>query len=444
MAVARDAFADGTSAQTCDECGNLFPLSQLKRDDAGFICRRCATRLVQQAADQRALIVKLIVVAFIATSATVGYFLLTRERPANPNAAPITSNNQIPPEGSTTDIPEDTPTVVPPQSTEIPPEVDPAKDANARPPTLPDSVPPVARVESLWTYNDVQRMASDPKGRVLVTYRREGSALDPNATHELMAWDVLTGQRLATLATDLRVESLAVSPDGKHALVAGRAKPVVEMRLINCHTGAVLKQEKVLEPWGGTGFSADGKTAWCLGPKEGIRYLQTATGSVQLFKGVDINSYHAAFSTALPIAALKCNSSSGQWIDVYQLTTRQRLHRLQPREPIGSDTLSPDGALVAMGFRRRIDLYDVRSGNVRRTLERTGYTNAPERLLISPDSRRVVEIPFGADGKQPVVYSLTGERTQTVNVSAADMLFLDEQTLLIAVEGGPLKKVLLK
>jgi len=426
----------------CSSCSKWFPPEQLKQVDDALTCGRCRLREAESARAQRSMITNAIVAGVVVLVGVAVYMFVLKDMftggPAKSRlpvaAKDVQAKAPVAVGPSTADARPVTP-VVPPESPATDGEIEPPVTTNGKP--APPVTPVPSRPVDLATYAGAHLITVATKANTIVIFKRD-SRRQP--VHELKVFDLVSKAVLKSLDMTFRIDAMAVSDDGRHLMTVGRDGRDGELRLWDLETLSVKARSAVLEPFGKVGIAPDGLTAWSLGPQEGMRFVDARTGKVELFRGTHIASAYAEFSPRRNLAVVKCIHTSGQWIDIFDLASRRKTHKLDPRESFGCLALSPDGTLLAIGFLRRVDVYETRGWRIRTTLSRGQHRNAPERLLITDDNRRVIELPFGADGRTPVIRDMIGGDARQVAVeNCIDWAIGPRGELVVLSEGEVVK-----
>jgi WD40 repeat protein len=240
--------------------------------------------------------------------------------------------------------------------------------------------------ESMYT------LAFSPDGKVLAGGGEKGS---------LVLWNLATGAEVRSLASpDAWLHQVAFSPDGTLLATAG-ANNGSDVRLWQVATGRLLFTSHTPAPWGGAwcvAFSPDGKTLAAGLESEEVRLWDVASGwEVARFSGLGGRVRWLGFhpdGRSLVVAG----RFPKHVVDVYDLTTRRRRHRLSGH---GSEVLS--GAWRADG----------------RLLITAGAIDGTVRLWDfsgdRPRSRALSVIPPGVDWLHGIALSPEGRHLAVTN-----------------------------
>jgi hypothetical protein len=420
-------------AKNCGDCNKRFLFGQLKRIGNALICTRCCIKRDDAKRRTRGRILKSIAAVIVLVGGGIAFKWWIQpalERYKNSESA---SNNDRPaklpargPDPAKT--PGNTPAAI--------------KDAPA-PPATP--VSPALPGTDLSTFTGANLLTFAPKSNIILLYKQD-TRRPPR--HQLRGFDLATGREVLLMEMDHILDGMAVSDDGDRLMTVGRTGANPEVRMWDLPNKRVLALAPILESFGRVGIAPDGGAGWCLCPQEGIRYVDAAAATIDLYKGTHVGSAYAQFDAPHRIAAVKCNYGTGgsvvQWLDIFDLDKRRLIHKIDPGDRFGCFALSPDGSLIALGFKDRIDLYDYepsrRWGRVS-TLPRQGMKNAPERALITADNARVIELPFGADGKSPIVREVVGGEARALDAGVCvDWALGPAGDLIVLSEGQAVKR----
>ena len=145
-------------------------------------------------------------------------------------------------------------------------------------------------------------------------------------------------------------------------------------------------------------FSPDDRLMAFPGDGDTIEVLDTANGNVRQLlgwrpdlAGMSLRFRIGGFSTPAFSPDSKLFASwnfDNDNIHIWDLTTGKERLRLPPKEAMrGCATLawSPDGRTLAVGFQRKIQMFEVSTGKLRREFE--GHQGAIRSLAFSPDGR---------------------------------------------------------
>ncbi len=259
------------------------------------------------------------------------------------------------------------------------------------------------------------RAVFSPDGTILITTKR----------HEFVKlWDAATGTLLHTLND--RVEYEALSPDGKILATVNKK----EVKLWEVATGTLVYAIQVEVPY--VDFSADGKHLATFGAKHPLKLWNVATGELynsfenQIFSSVRFSSDGKNLATAKKREVKLWEATTGklrhslqnhphlqQKISIspdgnfllsgllqWDLVTGELLGSIVPsikRKNVGAKhkAFSPNGEILAYGFREQVRLWDLASHS--------------ELHLLKLDSRLAM-LAFSPDGKTLI----TGEKSGTV------------------------------
>ena len=326
---------------------------------------------------------------------------------------------------------------LPPIDEELPEAVNP-------PPPNPIDEPrePAVPVEdSLANHLNVSVIATAPGSPLIATYRRDASRRP--ATDEIRIWTIATGKLQRTIDQPHQADAMAMSDDGRWLISMGRRGTQAQVMAWDLADGSVAASLNIAESFGSVAFAGDGRHAWLLCPSDGFRTLDLQARQFQRAIDMSPHAYLAQFSGPRKLAAVKCNRAAGggaeQWIDVYDLASGAHLQKLNPGGLIGSFALAPDGHAIALGFRDRIEIHETRRWRKAAAIQRAGV-NAPQRLLFSTDSTRLIELPFGVDGPAPVIHDLkAGTHVKLNTKPCTDWGFGPGNRLYLASERSPVR-----
>ncbi len=231
---------------------------------------------------------------------------------------------------------------------------------------------------------EITGIAYAPDGRTLAS-SSAGEDYLILADDTLILWDTVSGTRKATLPGS-GAYSIAFSPDGK-TIATGGSEYVQLWDAVSGEPTASFQTESggiVIE---NLAFSPDGKTI-ATGETADIRLWDVATAAHKATLQGHTNSVMSlSFS---PDGSTLASGSRDYTIRLWDTTTGTHKATLGgPQRPYAPRNVafSPDGSTLAQVGYRDVLLWDVPSGEVRRTL--TGHTSWIKALAFSPDGKTI-------------------------------------------------------
>ena len=228
---------------------------------------------------------------------------------------------------------------------------------------------------------EITGIAYAPDGRTLAS-SSAGEDYLILADDTLILWDTVSGTRKATLPGS-GAYSIAFSPDGK-TIATGGSEYVQLWDAVSGEPTASFQTESgdiVIEK---LAFSPDGKTI-ATGETADIRLWDVATATHKATLQGHTNSVLSlSFS---PDGSTLASGSMDYTIRLWDTTTAT--HKATLTDPYAPQSIafSPDGSTIAQVRYRDVLLWDVPSGEVRRTL--TGHTSWIKALAFSPDGKTI-------------------------------------------------------
>ncbi len=405
--------ADADALCHCVDCAAAFPRSALVMTDGELVCRACL-RAGQKAAEQQRRLIAWLSISAVLLLTGLALFLFIFNRDPRRDSIATGGAGGTHSQSTAGDIVSKDGDIAPPPidrgiaGTERQPERQPEPESLDDPGETATSpvIPPPAK-DTLANHLNVSVIATSPGSPLIATYRRDASRRP--AADEIRIWDLATGKPRRTLDQPHQADAMAISDDGRWLISMGRRGTQAEVKAWDLADGSVAASTNIAESFGSIAFAADQRFVWLLCPSDGFRRLDLQQRQFQRHLDLSPHAYLAQFSGPRNLAAVKCNRAAGggaeQWIDVHDLASRTHLHKLNPGGLIGSFALAPDGGTIALGYRDRIDLYETRRWQKTARIDRAGV-NAPQRLLFSPGSTHLVELPFGVDGASPIIRDL--------------------------------------
>jgi len=237
-------------------------------------------------------------------------------------------------------------------------------------------------------------------------------ALSPDGRHALSAgdggdhvrlWDLRTGQLLLafpSITTILRdsTSAVAYSPDGRFALSGTEDGTIA---LWEASTGRAIR---VLDGDGcmvtALSFSADGRFALSGSSDSTLKMWDLGSGqAIRLFHG------HEQPPASLVLSPDRRYVLSGGWDGTTRLwdtNTGREIHELTGQaEGVWSVAISPNGTQIVVGTDTSLTLWDARTGGAPRRL--TGSGGRVLSVAFSHDGRHVLA---GGDGRAAVIFDV--------------------------------------
>jgi WD40 repeat protein len=232
----------------------------------------------------------------------------------------------------------------------------------------------------------------------------------------IRVWDPSTGQELFKVPGQYSSGALAFSPDGK-TLAASEARiclldPSTGRRVLTAPPERATQAQTTVTPLPGgrssvftvmmrvpryVAFSPDGRSIASLSPGPRLRergflsVLDAASGKETFtLPGHPLETNKIGSIDFSPDGRLLVTACGDSAVHVYDLTTRERIHRLEGHSaPVIRAVISPDGLLIAsVSDDTTIKLWDITTGAEIRTLR--GHTRDVVSAAFSPDGARLV------------------------------------------------------
>lgn len=227
-----------------------------------------------------------------------------------------------------------------------------------------------------------RKVAFSPDGRLLVS-------ASGDAYGRTTVWDVSTGTRIRSLATDKqRTRSISISPDGR-LLASGGTDGDLKLwdlatgervRSIAGHAGAVL----------GVAFSPDGKTLASGGSDNSLRIWDVSSGASVANGNTTAGVFSVAFSPDghwLATAAIVSGPEGG--ISVWDVKSATKVRKLSGQlQSLTCATFSPDGrSLATSSWDGTLRLWDLAQRAEPRMF--TGHSGPVWSVAFSPDGKHL-------------------------------------------------------
>ena len=277
---------------------------------------------------------------------------------------------------------------------------------------------------------EIRGIAYAPDGRTLASSSGGGDDVFILADDTLILWDTVSGTRKAALPSS-GAYSIAFSPDGK-TIATGGYEDVQLWDAVSGEPTASFQTESniVIE---NLVFSPDGKTI-ATGGTADIRLWDVATATHKAtLQGHTKSVLSLSFS---PDGSTLASGSSDHTIRLWDTTTVTHKAMLAgPQSPYAPQSIafSPDGSTLAQVGYRDVVLWDVPSGEVRRTL--TGHTSWIKALAFSPDGKTITS----ASGEIRLWDVVSGEHKTTFGnhmEPVTSVVFSPDGSTLAGCEGN--------
>ena len=264
----------------------------------------------------------------------------------------------------------------------------------------------IAILTIISTLHTSNTFAQEEPRTLIQTRRLRTIAFNPDSktlasleNNKVNLWDVATGKQKFTLQkSNNQFYSLAFSPDGNTlatGLERNRENEILylwdvatgkEKKQLNSHTGNTIR---VL-------FSPDGKTLASMSSSSGgdkitIHLWDTQSGNIR----TSVSGGHRNLAQSLsfsPDSSLLANANQQRKIDLWDVNTGEIRKTLAGHTgAVYSAAFSPDGQTLASGSKDgTVRLWDVNTGESKITIEPPADTKTITRVMFSPDGNTLL------------------------------------------------------
>jgi len=235
-------------------------------------------------------------------------------------------------------------------------------------------------VPQLGHSSRVDSIAISPDGRL---------ALSGSDDHTMILWDVASGSKIREFRLEHNVKTVAISPDGRSGLSAADT-----LKLWDLATGKAIRELKDSRTPYHVTFSPDGKTALSASGKS-LRLWDLTTGTV-----IFTLSGHLAEVTSLSISPdgrVAVSGSKDKTLKIWDLMTGREVRELKGHSAgVASVAITPDGRFALSGSEDgTLKLWNLATGDPVRDLASDKYR--VKSIAISPDGKTAaISPPWGA------------------------------------------------
>lgn len=230
----------------------------------------------------------------------------------------------------------------------------------------------------------VGKARSGMTGTLIVLNKAEASA---------SLLDLATGEEVARIATGVGPHEVAISPDGKTAVVCnyGRSEPGHSLTIIDIPAMKALRTidlETYHKPHGIV-FMPDGKRIVVTAePEQKLLVVDITSGNIEMAIDTGARTSHMVAMTPDAKRAFVANIDSGS-ISAIDLESGERLAIIETAEGSEGIDVSPDGREVWVTNRKAdtVTVIDTQTLRILATIESPSF---PIRIKFTPDGKRAL------------------------------------------------------
>ncbi|MFD4314834.1 trypsin-like peptidase domain-containing protein [Streptomyces sp. NPDC058548] len=271
---------------------------------------------------------------------------------------------------------------------------------------------------------------------------RDGNTLATGSRDGAVVWDTRAGKSHAALTgQDGETRTLAFSPDGA-TLATGGDGGTVRLWDVKASTprAALTSLTKALDSVDSVAFSPDGATLATGGDGGTVRLWSVKTGKLRTTLTNPTEEVPSvAFSpdgATLAVAGVDpylSTEGKGEKLWLWHVKNdRPRVTRTLDIESVRTVAFSPDGATLATGGSRTVQLRDMKTGKLHRTI--TGQRGYVRSVAFSPDGNTLAigSDDGGSDGMVRLWNTNSGKlrRTLSKGVASAQVAFSPDGSTL--------------
>ncbi len=268
-------------------------------------------------------------------------------------------------------------------------------------------------------------------------FTRQGRLVSSSADSTLRLWEPATGREVKRIPLPAPAASLALSKDGRFALIGLTDGPILHIDLETGQLVKTLKGHRGMVSW--VSFDADEQEVYSTGSDGTIRPWKLRAGKQRA--ELRVENGRARGGALFPGGRRLITGDERGLLQIWDLQDNKAIKRLQALDGrlIDSVSLSDDGRQVLVAGIGGVRLYDLETGETVRRFQTDPEREEIVQAVVSPDGQRMLTANI-RDGKVRLWNYQTGELLGELanhHRFAWSVAFSPDGTMAVSAGGDP-------